>query len=404
MEGKKRVIILVDYPFNKRDYDRYGIETIRNHGISVEIWDITPILHKEYTDQLKREDPNKFPGLNVFEEKNEFINLLPTLDSQCLVNCMIEYSTRTYFIFRMFTKYKIDYCVFEIITYPIAPSLYENPIKRFISRLGKGDRIKIDEIIQHVCNRILLHYYFLWGISPPTFVIQGGEKSSESRLYPVGKNTARLWTHYMDYDIFLEEKAKSPASKKKTGVFLDQYLPLHPDFLHMGIDFPLSPEEYYPKLCNFFEILEKQLDVEIVIAAHPRSDYGHQPDYFCGRAIVKGDAARLVRESSFVMAHSTTSIDFAVLFNKPILFLTTDDLDRMDSGKNIVGLDIRTIAGELGKKPINIDHLSGFDGKKETAFDKEVYARYINLYIKKQGTPEKPVWEIFCDYIQNGSS
>jgi len=392
---------LVDYPFNKRDYERFGVETIRNHGITVEIWDITPFLHKEYINQLMREDPENFTGLRIFTEKEDIFNAITFLDNDCLINCMIEYSLRTFFIFRAISKNHIDYSVFEMITYPIAHSLYQNPIRRFISRIQQGDWIKFDEMIQHVLNRILLKHFSLLGIAPASIILLGGEKSSYSHAYPMDETTARLWAHYMDYDIFLEENARPHVSNKKTGVFLDQYLPLHPDFLHMGIDFPLSPEDYYPKMCSFFQILEKQMNVDIVIAAHPRSDYDHQPDYFCGRSIVKGDTARLVKESSFVMAHSTTSIDFAVLFCKPILFLTTDKLEKMVSGKNIVGLDIRTIAAGLGKDPINIDRLSGFDCEKEMVINKEIYHRYKNHYIKKQGTPEKPVWDIFCEYLQN---
>jgi hypothetical protein len=222
-------------------------------------------------------------------------------------------------------------------------------------------------------------------------------------LYPINKTTIRLWTHHPDYDIYLQYKTRMNDSSKTTGVFLDQYLPFHPDYIHSDIKFPISPDTYYPNLCNFFNTLEKTTKTEIVIAAHPRSDYEHLPDYFQGRTIIKGKTAEMIRDSTFVIAHSSTSLDFAVLYHKPIVFVTTDALEKMISGKNIIGLYIRTIAYELGKKPINIDHISEFNWDEEMKINKDGYYRYKYNYIKKQGTPEKPMWDIFCSYIQQNN-
>jgi predicted TIM-barrel fold metal-dependent hydrolase len=72
-------------------------------------------------------------------------------------------------------------------------------------------------------------------------------------------------------------------------------------------------------------------------------------------------------------------------------------------GKNIIGLEIQGIASELGKLPINIDHLSGFNWETEMEINNEKYDNYKNLYIKKRGTPEKLIWEIFYSYIQRSN-
>ena len=41
----ERIILLVESPFNKRDYNRFGIERIRNQDIEVEVWDVSKIFH-----------------------------------------------------------------------------------------------------------------------------------------------------------------------------------------------------------------------------------------------------------------------------------------------------------------------------------------------------------------------
>jgi len=401
MDRKKKVIVITAYPFNKRDYDRFGIELLRNRGLTVEIWDITSYLYKNFKDQLVEENPADFEGLKVFTEKTEILNAIAALDNECLINCFFEYSIRSFAIFRTISKHGIDYCIFGMVTYPSPPPVRYSFIGRIGSLLKKSRSLKIGEIFDHVLNKILLEYYYLFGIAPASInFMLGGDRSTACASYPVNETTIRLWAHYLDYDIYLQNKNEPVDQAKITGVFLDQYLPLHPDCLYMGIDFPLSPDDYYPKICAFFEILEQKTKAEIVIAAHPRADYDHAPDYFCGRRIVKGDTLRLVRESSFVLAHSSTAIDFAVLYNKPLLFLTTDALEKMVSGKNIIGVDIQAMSSELGKIPLNMDHVSGIDWEKAMDVDEEIYRQYRDHYIKKQGTPEKQAWDIFSSFIQ----
>jgi hypothetical protein len=398
-----KVIVMVDYPFNRCDYDRFGIELLRNHGLETEIWDITACLHKPIIDKLIVKEPVIFKNLRIFTEKREIVKAISSLDKGCIINCIIEYSVRTFFIFRTISKHKINYCVFGMVSFPSPYPIQHSMIERLVSILKKGKAIKFKDMIQHVLNKILLKYYFIFGINPASIIILAGEKSKGVPSYPVNKTTKQLWAHMMDYDIYLKNKTKLNDSSKITGVFLDEYLPLHPDFHYMGIEFPISPDNYYPKICNFFKILEKNMNTQIVIAAHPKSDYENTPDYFCGRTIIKGETARLVKESSFAIAHMSTSINFAVLYHKPIVFITTDELQKMTSGKNITGLYIQVIASELGKMPINIDHISGFNWDEEMGINEDAYLRYRNLYIKKPRTPEKPMWEIYCSYIQKNN-
>jgi hypothetical protein len=400
---KHKIIVIRDTPFTNQDYKRFGIELFSNYCFEVEIWDITSILHKNFLDKLIVKESVNFKNLRIFKEKREVINAISSLDKGCIINCFIEYSLRTFFVFRTISKHKINYCVFGMVSFPSPYPIQHNMIERLVSILKKGKAIKFKEIIQHVLNKILLKYYLIFGINPASIIILAGEKSEGAPTYPVNKTTKQLWAHMMDYDIYLQNNIQHNDSCKNFGVFLDEYLPFHPDFYYQGIDFPISPKDYYPKICNFFESLEKRMNMKIVIAAHPKSDYDNLPDYFCGRTIIKGETARLVKESSFVIAHMSTSINFAVLYHKPILFITTDELQKMTSGKNITGLYIQVIASELGKMPINIDRISEFNWDKEMEINEEAYLRYKHFFIKKPKTPEKPIWEIFCSYIQQNN-
>lgn len=394
-----KVVILTTYPFNQRDHDRFGVETLRDNGFAVEIWDISSWLLNRNKGEIPEDEITSFQGHRRFKEKKDLVKAISSLDNRCLVNCIIEYSVRTFFIFKALSKKGINYSVFGMISFP-------SPYTRVTSRtqwawgvLKRANSLKFSEIIQHFCNKILVKFFYLFGIRPAAIILRGGEKSTGNSSYPIDDSTKELWTHMLDFDIFLKNSARA-TSAENFGVFLDDYLPLHPDHIYSGIEYALSPDNYYKKISSFFLVLEKDLKCQIQIAAHPRSEYERLPDYFQGMTVIKGETPRLVRESAFVIAHMSTAINFAVLYKKPILFITTDELETLTSGKDITGLYIRAIAAELGKKPINIDHIQGINWEKELNIDAGAYRRYKEQYIKRPDTPEKPLWEIFSHYVK----
>jgi hypothetical protein len=212
----------------------------------------------------------------------------------------------------------------------------------------------------------------------------------------VGSRTETLWIHANDYDLYLKCKQEMTGGlEENIGVFLDEYMPFHPDYLYLGIDAPYTPDEYYPPLRSFFDLVEKAYDVRIVIAAHPRSKYEDHPDYFGGREVLRGKTIELIQRSRFVLLHCSTAVNFAVLFKKPCIFVTTNLMQERFHGPSI-----RKMAALLGKTPIVVDN--GYVGEieKELNVDESAYRSYRNAYIKRDGTDEKPFWQIFSDRIK----
>ena len=152
-------------------------------------------------------------------------------------------------------------------------------------------------------------------------------------------------------------------------------------------------------LFTFFDWLERDYGVRIVIAAHPKSLYDRHPDYFGGRPALRGKTAELVRKSGFVLTHGSTALNFAVLFNKPLLFITTYRLQQSLTSRYLFEM-----ARWLGKAPINLDEPLHLDWQKELTIEEQTYGRYRNAYIKKVGSPEKPCWQIFADFLKTLNS
>ena len=86
-----------------------------------------------------------------------------------------------------------------------------------------------------------------------SIALLAGQRSDDVHFYPIGVNTKKIWLHLLDYDIYLKYREEGPdLTLGRYAVFLDEYIPFHPDYQSMGVEPPASADEYYPKLWYFF--------------------------------------------------------------------------------------------------------------------------------------------------------
>lgn len=114
---------------------------------------------------------------------------------------------------------------------------------------------------------------------------------------------------------------------EKYMVFVDQYIPFHPDRILTGIT-AIDGELYYKSLLMFFSDLEKATGMEVVVAAHPKSNY--PPNFFGGRKSLTNSTEELISKSSLVLSHFSTAVCHAVKYTKPLIFITSTSETGLD--------------------------------------------------------------------------
>lgn len=395
------IIFFFEIPFNQRNFERFGIQQFIDNNFIVEIWDLSQFLHPRNTAETQPHPLPEIKGL-IYKKilaKNEVREGLQNIRSNTLVHCFIGFSFRTLFIYRFLSKNKIPYAITVTNTIPVAsPAESISGTKTWIKVFSDLFHRK-SNVFENLLNRFILTHYRFLQVRPASLCYAGGQKSVEKINYPFDTTTEILWIHTLDYDTFLRLRNSKADSDPNQGVFLDEYVPFHPDFDIIGEEPLVSPEEYYQKICSFFSYLEKHHKTRIVIAAHPRSDYEHLPDFFNGRLVIKGRTAELVQQSGFVITHASTSINYAILFQKPILFLTMNQLKQETSSCRI-GYILETICSILGKKPIGLDLPYLVDWDDEMMVPLDAYLRYKNQYIKSDRSPERESWRIIIDHLK----
>jgi hypothetical protein len=206
----------------------------------------------------------------------------------------------------------------------------------------------------------------------------------------------QIWAHSFDYDLYLKYRDRLCERFESYAVFLDEDIVHSYDYEHNGLNPTATEDNYYRGLNALFDKFEANTGLRVIISAHPSSHYDLQPNLLNGREFVVGRTAELVRDAQLIFCHASTSISFAVLWRKPMVFITSDELKRSWWGPHIA------LRSEIFHAPlVNMDCRDELtiDLKAWLRIDDFSYADYKEKYIKRAGTPELPLWQIFSDYI-----
>ena len=385
----RRILLLVEVPFNQRDFERFGVELLLENGFNVEVWDLSNILNPRLTKNYQPPDPIDWPGCNIFNDKKVALQKIRNLPSDTIIINLISYSPKSYYVYRAISASQAEYAVHMSNA---MPPIRISKKERIFSYLKKPSKVMSRKLV----NYGFYHLPFTWmGVKPASLILAGGE---ECLVYPhpIDKSTEILWAHTLDYDLYLKER-NIPSIERPIAVFLDEYLPFHPDYTYAGIQPFITPDSYYPLLNRFFSLVERELGLKVVIAAHPRSHYEKHSDYFEGREWVRGKTIELVKESRLVLAHCSTALNFANLFYKPAIFLTSSDLDKSREGSGI-----KKMANWFGKKPIFMDSDINIDWAQELTVSVSHYDHYRRAYIKTEHSEELPFWQIVANRLNRG--
>ena len=394
---RSQIVYFLEAPLDERDFQRFGIDFMLNLGIQVDVFVVSSIS-KSYLPQIPSITP-KSPMLKIFDigTLRELQRFHPRLSNVNLIVSTVGTSHKT---------------------------RANLPILRFISRLNKpsiiqlsnvypgwdrwrGDRAKKWARVKDIINRLPSLNVFdsltsrlpncIMGIRPADFVIVGGragERGSTSR-HLVGDTTYTIRAHAMDYETYLDN-VEFRSEDGNMAVFIDEYLPYHIDNTELGQ--PMSPGPYFNKLRRLLDRVEEFCGYEIVIAACPRADYNDKPGLFGSRKIIYNSTAKLVAQSKLVIAHRSTAINFAVLFEKPILLVATRETYNHTSQTPYFD----GFATALEKEIQFFDDPKEVDLSKINHVNRGVYSRYVEDFIKQSSSPEKNFWQIILDEV-NGS-
>ena len=377
----KKLIFINYSPLTKKLAEDFYISKLIDRGFEVKYLDVTNIFFKNITisDAIERDyitKINSYKDLKIFFEYNK--------DAICII--LITYELKVLKLYRFFKKYNLKTMFFARYGLPIYSN--KNIFQKVLIL------IKIPSKIIDYFKYYFVKIFILFGyVKLYDVVFTAGELVKNSF-----KKNAKIVIeiNFTDYDKFLEIKDKTGniLIDKKYCVYLDEYIPFHPDIAMVGLH-ALKPYNYYNSMNNFFDLVEKKFNIEVVIAAHPKADYAK--NFFNGRKIYKYKTAELVKNSEFCFSHASTSICFSIFFNKPLFFIYTNEFKKLYKN-NAFSFMVR-MSNVLGRQIFNINDIDNkFDFNK---FDMNVNCKLYSDYIINYFTTKKTENIMTFDILEN---
>lgn len=173
-----------------------------------------------------------------------------------------------------------------------------------------------------------------------------------------------------------EYKKINLLKNKKFIVYLDQNIQYSHDSKLLNLERNFSNLE--EELDRYFTLIKKNFNLEIIVASHPKRDLKRKTNLTKKWKFIKGHTDQLVKNSAGVLAHDSMSINYAVLNLKPIIFLTTNQLNQSD----FFSRSINIWSKYFKKEKINISNPT-FNLVKNDIFsiNKTIYKKYKDNFI-----------------------
>lgn len=131
-------------------------------------------------------------------------------------------------------------------------------------------------------------------------------------------------SHNGKYDEFLKYKNSSSPLDYDYILFIDSATCYHPADYKDDKNF--DEQHHLKQLNNYFDIIEQETGLPIVISLHPCS-VGHLNDEcFGGRKTVYSQTALYIQHSQFVISFFSTSLINVILANKPSLIIYSEEI------------------------------------------------------------------------------
>jgi hypothetical protein len=382
---RKTVVILLEVIFTEFHARRIGAAAL-GERFDVRVLDLTPWIRPDFW-RLHSGMRYQGPGCSEIYSRQQFLDALDKINCAVafdhLGNGPLQEDVRT-----ELARRTIPRALYMLGVVPSAPPPrgWARVRAAMTRKLPRRFWIKARQKLRSKLGGKILG-------SPPDIMVHAGEAGLAKA--PAGVRHL-IAAHSLDYDEFLKCNGQFRTTEP-FAVFLDENMVHHSDYAFSHLVPPTTEPNYFPALNAFFDEFETRTGMEVRFAAHPRSNYEQSPHLLGGRSPLREQTAQLVRDSSLVFAHGSTSIAFAALWRKPIVFLTNSDIERSWYGGEI------RVRAELFDAPyINIDKFGPeeIDLALRSPGNEQACAEYVRLYVKTPGSAERPLWSIVSDYIE----
>lgn len=381
--GSTKVLlyICVKNPFCERDMERMGVEALEKH-FDVQILDCTAWLMPKAlatrgASKIKREN------LRHIHSLREFKAAIGDCCGGFAVDYVGQFSIKAVLLFHTLKIRGFKLVVVDSGSYP-SPDVAlgkRSYLEKFLDAYRHG---VLRQILNEKFIKLLLRV--LPDQVPDFALVAGNSWKLDARFRSAA---IKIPAHSFDYEIYRSLRGLVQERSADYAVYLDETIAGHEDNAELGFPEPATASRFYPALKKFLDGFETSSGMPVVVAGYPSLNQANCLGNFAQREVVYGKTAPLIRDAKLVFAHASTAISYAVLWRKPIVFLTSSEISNswyqpwIEAPRSLLKASV-----------VDIDDFA-FDAapKEWESVDAKSYERYEASYIKSKESPDSSLWE-----------
>jgi hypothetical protein len=364
----------------------------------VEILDLSKLLNRQYFSNVISKElidnrvfrPNSY--LELYKKINKMIQ--NELNEKLTVYNAIPNSKLSEFLVNQFLKFKLSKSNVKVVEfqYPGFPNFNADFGKVKMYNFYKRKFIFFIQSISnphHLFNRVkayffeTLNHFFL---KYKTHLIIAGNFYLDIEARKKKTDTKIIEGSSQEYSLHLRKKAASQSSRTLNDriIFLDANDPyFYGDGEVEKASKLLTSDLWYPKLNIFFEQLEHDFDLPVVICGHPKTSFQSGNSVYGRREVVYGQTYEQVQRAEFTITRLSSAVAYPIIQEKPIIFLKSNEMFLKSFGRQYVK-QIEMMAAILGQQVVNID-----DSFNSIDFNLKIDPLKYDAYVKNYLTSRR---------------
>jgi hypothetical protein len=356
-------IVIIDHePYSFRKKSHYYIDQFLSDGWNVEYWAVNNIL--DYTKDVTYLYTEDDFFVRYFLNEKELLDAMWKFDPKLTIFIIeIFFNWSTLNIYKTLKRGNYSWIK---IDYYFNPTEFINPPANLIDKIFNWQSSLPEKIMRFLFN---IKYAKSSLDEPDILFLTGNNKIGAGK----GKKIETL--DYFDVEVYENLKGNASILPYKYIVFLDIFLPYHPDAQRSGHYNYINPQDYFNKINKFFDQIEKQTGYPVVIACHPKANYTVE---FGSRKLFKHKTAELCIHSELILTHGSLSISFGLFAKKPLVFIYSKQLFCKNKLLKRLIFRMNVVCKYLDLPKINIDNYDETNILVKNVDDIK-YSNFLNL-------------------------
>lgn len=382
--AKQKLVVIWPYRFRDFDWQRFELEYLLPH-VEVHVHELIDALSPEFAAAYANQ--SEHPAVRRFSSLKEWRREFGKVSKDAIVFSHVR-PTNLKLTLICLTMRRSGATVIGFSTGGV-------PFSDFRIDPSKRDLPSVIKRALHFVRRNLFVAFM-----PDQIAVGGSEELARVRR-DNPRSTACLLANSSDYSNCLRIR-NSLSDAQNCAIFLDTGFPGFPrdEIIEKTVE-QVSGTDWYPKLNQFFGFTEATLVTRVDVAIHPKHVGRDHGPMFGSRSMIGGQTPELVAKCSLVIATNSTSISYAVAFAKPLILVTSDQI-QSGRGQYKASL-IANIARDTGAKIFNIDReYTAQELRDALVIDQAKRESYKRKYLTSR-TDDKPNYQVLLDEVINAA-